>query len=205
MPDNVIAMKILVILAHPHPGSFNHAIAKTVLDTLKDNGHSVFFHDLYAERFDPILPYHEISRDADLDPVIAIHCAEIAEAEGIVILHPDWWGQPPAILKGWIDRVIRPGVAYRFLEGDTGEGVPVGLLRARMVLVLNTSNTPPEREREVFGDPLENLWNNCIFAFCGVPEFHRRMFAVVVTSIDEKRREWLREAGDMTERLFSKE
>jgi NAD(P)H dehydrogenase (quinone) len=55
--------------------------------------------------------------------VIELHCREIADVDGIIV-HPNWWGQPPAILKGWVDRVLRPGVAYRFLEGDAGEGVP---------------------------------------------------------------------------------
>ena len=63
-------------------------------------------------------------------------------------------GQPPAILKGWIDRVIRPGVAYRFLEGDSGEGVPLGLLRAQTALVFNTANPPEDQESVVFRDPL---------------------------------------------------
>jgi putative NADPH-quinone reductase len=65
-------------------------------------------------------------------------------------------------LKGWIDRVIRPGVAYRFVDGDSGEGVPVGLLKAKAALVLNTSNTPDDREQSAFGDPLEVLWKRCI-------------------------------------------
>jgi len=138
-----------------------------VVKTLAENGHTVAFHDLYTEHFDPVLPYAEIPRDAPLDPVIARHCSEIATADGIVIVHPDWWGQPPAILKGWIDRVIRPGIAYRFREGDNGEGIPKGLLAAKAALVFNTANTPAEREREVFGDPLERLWKDCIFSFCG--------------------------------------
>ena len=53
--------------------------------------------------------------------------------------------QPPAILKGWIDRVMRPGVAYEFLEGGSGKGVPNGLLKAKAALVFNTSNTPEDR------------------------------------------------------------
>ncbi len=104
-------MKISVILGHPDPGSFNHAIAEAAVDALKENGHDVSFHDLYAEKFDPILPGPEIPRGAVVDPAIKNHCDEIAAAEGIVIVHPNWWGQPPAILKGWVDRVIRPGVA----------------------------------------------------------------------------------------------
>jgi len=46
-------------------------------------------------------------------------------------------------LKGWIDRIFRPGVAYEFNEGDKGEGIPVGLLKAKKAIVFNTSNTPP--------------------------------------------------------------
>jgi len=69
-----------------------------------------------------------------------------------VIVHPTWWGQPPAILKGWIDRVIRPGVAYRFREGDAGEGIPDGLPAAKAALVFTTSDTPPEREMAVIGE-----------------------------------------------------
>lgn len=146
-------MKISVILAHPHPGSFNHAIAEAAISTLHRSGHEVRFHDLCEEGFDPLVPYEELPRDAQLPPDIARHRAEIAAADGIVIVHPNWWGQPPAILKGWIDRVIRPGVAYEFLEGDSGEGIPNGLLRARTAIVFNTGNTDIERERRVFGDP----------------------------------------------------
>ncbi len=166
-------MKISVILAHPGPRSFNHAIADMVTSTLVTSRHTVSFHDLYQERFDPLLPYDEIPRNAVLPPAIALHCQEIAAADGIVFIHPDWWGMPPAILKGWIDRVLRPGIAYRFAETDAGDGIPVGLLVAQAVLVFNTSNTPAEREQRVFGDPLERLWRDGIASFCGVPVFLR--------------------------------
>ena len=112
-------MRISVILAHPDPESFNHAIAQTAVEALKANGYRVSFHDLYQEKFDPRLNLEELAKDAILPAVIRKHCDEIAAASGIVIVHPNWWGQPPAILKGWVDRVIRPGVAYEFLEGDT--------------------------------------------------------------------------------------
>ena len=156
-------MNILVIIGHPDSASFNHAIAQRVHETLHGNGHDVVFHDLFVEGFDPVLRKEEIPQDGPVPPPIQRHCEELRSAEGIVIIHPDWWGQPPAVLKGWIDRVFRPGVAYRFSEGDGGEGVPVGLLRMHAALVINTSNTPPERELTVFGDPLEALWRRCIF------------------------------------------
>ncbi len=195
-------MTISVILGHPTPQSFNHAIADAALETLQKHGYRVVFHDLYAERFDPLLWTEEIPEDAALTPAIAQHCAEIARAEGIVIVHPNWWGQPPAILKGWIDRVLRPGVAYRFLEGDSGSGVPQGLLRARAALVFNTSNTPRERELRVFGDPLETLWKNCILDLCGVKTFHRQMFETVITSTPEQRAAWLDAVRRTVARFF---
>jgi NAD(P)H dehydrogenase (quinone) len=159
-------MNILVILAHPDNRSFNHAIAGVACDALRGSGHHVLFHDLYAESFDPLLRKDEIPEKGTLPELIQQHCGEMRLAEGIVIVHPNWWGQPPAILKGWIDRVVRPGIAYRFVEGDTGEGVPVGLLKARAVLIFNTSNTPDAREHSVFGDPLDILWKRCIFELC---------------------------------------
>jgi NAD(P)H dehydrogenase (quinone) len=196
-------MNILIILAHPDPGSFNHALAQAIREALRTQGHGLVFHDLCAEEFEPLLVKDEIPQAAKLPPQIERHCAELTAAEGIIIVHPNWWGQPPAILKGWIDRVLRPGVAYRFEEGDNGEGVPIGLLKAQAALVINTSNTPDTREKSAFGDPLERIWRDCIFALCGVRQFHRRMFNVVVTSTPEQRRAWIGEAQQLAASVFS--
>jgi putative NADPH-quinone reductase len=195
-------MKVFVIVAHPKIKSFNRAIADTAVRKLRRNGHEVIFHDLYEERFDPVLPEEEIPQGVLLKPSIETHCAEAASAEGFMIVHPNWWGQPPAIMKGWIDRVFRPGVAYEFEEGDGGEGIPRGLLKANVAIVFNTSNTPWEREMNVFGDPLEALWKNCIFGLCGVKNFHRRMFGVVATSTRKQREMWLKEVEDAVDRYF---
>jgi NAD(P)H dehydrogenase (quinone) len=188
---------VTLVLAHPDSASFNHALAAAVRDALTEAGHEVSYHDLYAEGFDPVLPGAEIASVCDLPTGIARWCDEIASAQGIVIVHPNWWGQPPAILKGWIDRVIRPGLAYRFVDGDDGEGVPVGLLKAHTALVLNTANTPANREREVFGDPLQCTWAACVFGLCGVTDVRRRVFGVVVTSTPEQREAWLCEARSL--------
>jgi putative NADPH-quinone reductase len=186
-------MKISVILAHPDKESFSASIAEAVVETLQNNNHDIIFHDLYQERFDPLLFHEEFSKGAELPPDIQQHCDEIAQADGIVIIHPNWWGQPPAILKGWVDRVIRPGVAYMFEEGDSGEGVPIGLLKAHTAVVLNTANTSAEREDNIFGDPLQRIWKDCIFDLCGVKNFYRKMFRIIVTSTKDQRQQWLEE------------
>ncbi len=198
-------LKISIILAHPGKNSFNHAIATTAVETARRNGHQICFHDLCAEKFDPLLPAAEIPDGVPLPGEIEAHCNEIALADGIIIVHPNWWGQPPAIMKGWIDRVLRDGVAYRFLEGDGGEGIPLGLLKARTAMVFNTSNTSAEREMRVFGDPLQNTWEKCIFEFCGVPGFYRKMFRILCTSTPEQRKAWLEEVEQAVANVFPKE
>jgi NAD(P)H dehydrogenase (quinone) len=193
---------VSVILGHPQPGSFNHAIAQKVMETFHHLGYDVWYHDLYAEGFDPVLPSEEIPKSAILPHSIQQHCDEISTVDGIVIVHPNWWGQPPAILKGWVDRVMRPGAAYMFEEDDQGDGVPIGLLKARVALVFNTSNTPAEREKRVFGDPLQALWKDCIFDLCGVQTFSRIMYRVIVTSTIEQRRVWLEDAAGIVCKYF---
>jgi putative NADPH-quinone reductase len=195
-------MKVSIVLAHPNPGSFNHAIASTAADALRKNGHQVILHDLCQEKFPPLFSAAELQANAKLDPPVARHCEEIAKADGIVIVHPNWWGMPPAVLKGWIDRVLRPEVAYRFVAGDKGEGVPVGLLKAKSAIVFNTANTPDDREREVFGDPLETLWKKCVFGLCGVRNVQRWTFSVIVTSTPEQRAQWLQEVRQIASSHF---
>ncbi len=195
-------MRVSIILAHPNKDSFNHAIAQTAVEILTANGHQVYYHDLYEENFDPLLFHPEFAKDATIPNEIQVHCDEISSADGIIVVHPNWWGQPPAILKGWIDRVIRPGVAYEFLDGDSGEGIPAGLLKVKAALVFNTSNTSAEREQKIFRDPLEQLWNNCIFELCGVKTFERRMYRTIVISTEQQRQAWLNETKSIVDQHF---
>lgn len=195
-------MKISVILGHPYQNSFNSAIAETVVTTLKNNGHIVMFHDLCQENFNPILSDKELISDITEDDVVLCHQREIKEADGIIIIHPNWWGQPPAVLKGWVDRVLRENIAYTFSEGDSGGGLPIGLLKAKVGLVFNTSNTPKERENTVFGDPLQRIWKDCILGFCGVTVFDRLMFRVIANSTSSERISWLNEVRKKVNKYF---
>ena len=195
-------MNVSLILGHPRPDSFNHAIAETARATLRAHRHAVAFHDLYGERFDPLMGAAESLTRLSDDPLVERHCAEIARAEGIIVVHPNWWGGPPAIVKGWIDRVIRPGVAYDMVPGDGGEPAPVGRLRTATALVITTANTPPERERDLFGDMLEVLWRRCIWGLSGVPRIERIAFSVVAASTPEMRTTWLEQVRAAVARHF---
>jgi NAD(P)H dehydrogenase (quinone) len=190
-------MNIFVLIGHQHQGSFCHAIAAAAVEELKAAGHTVVYHDLYAEKFDPILPHDEIPKGAPLDPVVEQHCREIAAADGYLVVHPNWWAMPPAILKGWLDRVMRQGVAYQFGPNGVEQ-----LLAGRRAVVFTTSNTPRDDELRLYGDPLENLWKSCIFGLCGVDDFQRRNFESIVLSTPEQRAGWLAEVRSIVRQRF---
>lgn len=190
-------MKVLVILGHQSPGSFNHGIVAAAVAELQAAGHEAIVHDLYQEKFDPILPSDEVPKTAQPEPCVWKHCQEVRTADGYIVVHPNWWGQPPAILKGWLDRVFRQGIAYEF--GPSGL---VQHLAGKRALVFTTSNTPRDMELELYGDPLENLWKNCIFGLCGVKDFARRNFESIVMSTPEHRRQWLDEVRQMVREKF---
>ena len=168
-------MNIYVAIGHQNPGSF-------------------------CEKFDPILPHEEIPREAVLDPVVAQHCRELAAADGYLVVHPNWWAMPPAIMKGWLDRVWRQGVVYRF-----GPGGIETLLTGRRAVVFTTSNTPRDDELRLYGDPLDNLWKTCVFGMCGVEDVVRRNFESIIMSTPEQRLEWLEEVRRIVRERFPKQ
>ena len=198
-------MTVSLILGHPAPGSFNHAICEVAAAALEANGHTCRFHDLYAEGFDPVMTAAELPKDAVLPAEIERHCQEIGDADGIVIVHPNYWSAPPAILRGWVDRVLRPGRAYNFVPDGRGGATPVGLLNATVGLVFTTANTPHEKEVELFGDPLHTHWIKVVFGLCGVPRTEKWDFSPIITSTADQRRGWLREVELAVARHFPRE
>jgi len=198
----------MLLLAHPRPDSYCHAIADRIRSVLTGSGHDVRFHDLYAEAFDPIVSAEEayttgesvesyLARESD--SVVGRHRTELRDARGLVVVHPNWWGKPPAILAGWMDRVVVPGVAYR-LPDATGE--PESLRAIERMLVVNTSDTTAEREQSVFGDPLEAIWGRCLAPYLGEPSFVRRVLRPVTDATPAERSAWLDEIGHLTSTIF---
>ena len=202
-------MRIQSILAHPRPDSFCYSVFEKAVSTLRDSGHELIVHDLYAENFDPVLKADEAYTVGDSienalskakDPIVKLHREEIMMADGLLVVHPNWWGKPPAILAGWLDRVLVPGVAYRL---QSAEGEPAGLLSIKTALILNTSDTPEVRERDVLGDPLHLIWQNCVLPYCGVDRVERRMFGAVAGSGMKERRTWLDDVVSLSIDCFS--
>lgn len=198
-------MKVSIILGHPTPGSFNHAIVATAEAALKARGHQVIVHDLYREHFDPVLTSDELPKDAPLPPDLAPYVDEIGEADGIIIVHPNYWSAPPAILRGWVDRVLRAGRAYNFVPDGNGGAKAVGLLKARVGLVFTTANTPHDKEVALFGDPLETHWLKVVFGLCGVRTTKRWDFSPIIVSTNEQREAWIKQVCAAVAEYFPKD
>ena len=132
-------MRVVVIVAHPDPGSFNHAIATTATASLIRAGHDVTVLDLYAEEFrtamslDERIAYH--GERPILDPMAERHAGIVKHAEALVFVYPTWWSTVPAILKGWLERVMVPGVGFVF---DDKHHVRRGLTHVRRIVGIST-------------------------------------------------------------------
>ncbi|MFF4329027.1 NAD(P)H-dependent oxidoreductase [Streptomyces sp. NPDC001591] len=185
-------MRIGVYLAHPKPGSLNHALFDAVVDELRGRGAEVAAHDLCADGFTPLLSAGETGTVEEAagaeDAQVAFHRAQVATLDALVFVHPNWWGMPPAVLTGWVQRVLVPGVAYKL---GTAQGEPAGLLPAGKALVLNTSDTPAVREEREFGDPLQSIWSACVLPYVGIGDVRRVVFRTVGDSTAAQRAGWL--------------
>ena len=189
-------MQISLIVAHPASSSFTHALADAAHAACVALGHVVTVHDLYAEGFLPLAQPPELELRKTNDPLVERHCEEISAAEGLVVAHPNWWSQPPAILKGWMDRVLRPSVAYRFEEDAMGRSRPVGLLNIRTAVIINTASMAHEQEVELLGDPLDVVWRKAVLGLCGVHDVRRLAFGPMGAVTLQMRERWLEQVAE---------
>lgn len=136
-------MRVLVVLAHPDPDSFCHALAARACAALGEAGHDVVLHDLCAEGFRAAMSeaereaYH--GEEPVLDPLVRRHIDDVQAAQALVFVYPTWVSTMPAILKGWLERVMVPGVGFKF--NAAGRVVP-GLNHVRRIVGISTYGAP---------------------------------------------------------------
>lgn len=179
------SMKVLVVYAHPNPASFCAALKRTTLELLERAGIETRIHDLYQSRFDPILSgrdFEALSRGQVSEDVAELQ-ADIAWADWLLFIHPTWWMGMPATLKGYFDRVMTYGFAFR-LEG----GKPVGLLSGKKALIAQTTGSA---EADLVGSgmtrAMEQTVAHGLLGYCGVElAAHRFLYAVPSVTADER-------------------
>jgi NAD(P)H dehydrogenase (quinone) len=178
-------MKVLIIYAHPNKQSFNQAILSRVEGVLAELQQEVRIRDLYAMDFDPVFRVEEQAKLQKKRTPAAIKTEQkhISWADMLIIIHPIWWFSMPAIMKGYIDKVLQAGFAYTYVKGQL-----IGLLQNKKLLLINTTGTPEKiMEENCIKEILQTTIDNGIYKFCGLKVEHK--FLTGVPYIDEKARE----------------
>lgn len=161
-------MKLLVIYTHPNHQSLSYAFLQKVIHGSKENPNiaEIKVLDLYEEQFDPILVFNEDKRrrDMHIDPSLEKYREQIIWADKIVFVYPIWWGRPPAMLLGYIDRMFASGFAYK----DTGGLLPEGLLKGRSVVCISTMQGPTHYPLLWLGNAHKVLMKRALFQYVGM-------------------------------------
>lgn len=136
-------MRLLFVHAHPVPESFNTALLAAALETARAQGHDVRLIDLHGEGFNPVMSAEErrgYTEDVPIPADLVQHVEALQWAEGLILVYPTWWYAQPAILKGWMDRVWRPGIAFTLHE--EGQRLRPALANIRLIGVITTFGSP---------------------------------------------------------------
>lgn len=160
-------MRFQIVVCHPLRDSYAHALAGAAAQALTANGHGVELVDLYEENFEPALTARERQSYFQLpyDTASLVRYVEaLRRAEGIVFCFPQWWYSMPAMLKGYIERVWAPGVAF---EHQAEGGIRPLLTHVRVFGVITTYGSPWWVTRLWAGDPCRALMMRTLRPLCG--------------------------------------
>ena len=177
--------KVFLVYGHYNDKSFNSAIKDNFIKSARENGHLVECVDLYKEKFDPVYT------GENADDIVLQHRKKIDDSDLIVLVAPIWNYRMPAIVEGWIDKVLAPPWAFSFKKLFGNYGYAVGKLKSKKALIFCTYGSPRFSISDFFLNlPLRRIKKG-IFNKCGIYDItYKRYFAVPFVS-NEKRIEFL--------------
>ena len=183
-------MKINVVYAHPAADSYQASLHRRVVQVLKARGDDVVDFDLYEMKFDPAMQSDEWRGHSDLSPTPAdlqVYVDALKWAEACVFCFPTWWSGMPAVLKGYFDRVWRPGVAFKVPQD--GGLIEPALQNIRRMGVVTTCGSPWWYTRLYMQDPGRKVLLRGLKTMCGRTEKHLYLSKYSVESISDEARE----------------
>ena len=155
-------MNWYILLAHPNPGSFNHAVCNALVEGLDQAGASYEVNDLYATGFNPMMAGDDFNQFEDggiLPADVLAEQAKVERADCLALIYPVWWNEAPAILKGWFDRILSKGWAYD-ITADGEFRVPAKIEKGRNFEYRRQPHRTPGRNRIKRRRPLnQSRWN----------------------------------------------
>jgi len=168
----------LIIKSHPFDGSFNAAMVREFSEAAARKGHEVSVIDLIADGFDPVMRTEDLrlwKEGKSDDPLVREYQSSIEKTDVLVFPFPVWWGGPPAILKGFCDKVLLPGWAWdygRDADGALIDGKLVGMLTGKKAVIIATMETPTDDYAKFYSSPVENAFIKNTLELCGLEIMH---------------------------------
>jgi putative NADPH-quinone reductase len=166
--------RVLVIHGGARSGGLGQRLADFTVECLEKTGAQCRRHDLLADGFDPVLRLgsaepHATRVEAAEEPLVARYQADAIWAHGFGVLHPVYWFAPPALVKGWVDRVFVHDVALR----QKPEGSPEPLFGGKRALVVQTFNASRTVDLALFRGLAGSFWKRAVFASVGIGDVTR--------------------------------
>jgi 1,4-dihydroxy-2-naphthoate polyprenyltransferase len=182
-----LPINLLIIIGHPRAGSLCHALAAEYFHGAQAAGATIEVLDLRGLAFSRDVETRSIALQAS-EPDIERARELVSWSDHLVFFYPTWWGTMPSLMKGFIDRLLLPGFAFRYAENATGYE---GLLRGRSAHLVTTMDTPPSIYRIVYRAPGHNAMKRATLAFCGIDPVRVTALGSVLKADSHQRSEWL--------------
>lgn len=194
-------MKTLVIYNHPYDGSYNHAILEAVIKGINQNHGEYEVIDLDKENFNPVMNANDLLgfvQHQAVDPMAINYAEKLYQADHLVFIFPIWWELMPAMTKGFIDKVIYPGLTYDYKKN--GLSMVSLLPKLQSTTVITTMNTPKVMYEFIYGNALKKALIKGTFKKSGMKNVKWMSFNMIKMVKPEKRAKWLKKI----EHKFSK-
>lgn len=195
-------MKVVIIFNHPYDGSYCNAILKSVTTGLERANHEIDLIHLDKEGFNPVTTAADLKAFIDgnpVDPQVIAYKERLEKADQLIFIFPIWWELMPALTKGFVDKVITPGVAYEYSNDKKTRMRP--RINIKGVTVITTMNTPKILYRLAFGNAIHRALIRGTFWKLGYKNRKWINISMVKFVSDKKRKKWLKNIENRFARL----
>lgn len=193
-------MRVLIVFNHPYERSYCNSILDSIKEGLEEGKHEFDLIHLDNDNFDPVMRSKDLQAFAIarnepdkayklLDPQVLEYKQRIERAEHIIFIFPIWWELMPALMKGFIDKLVFPGIAYKYSCGGTG--MTCTLAKLRGVTMITTMNTPSITYKLLFGNAIKKALLMGTFWKIGVKKREWINLTNVKGVSNNKRQKWL--------------
>ena len=185
-------MRVAIVFNHPYEGSYNNAILAAVTKGLQNARHEVDLMHLDNDGFNPAMSKADLKAFVDhipVDPQVIDYNERLKKADHLIFIFPIWWDLMPAMTKGFIDRVLNPGVVYD--HHPRGFGLLPLLKNLKSVTIITTMNKPKIMYSLLIGNLIRKAMLRSVFQTMGYKNLHCISFALVKSVGQKTREKWL--------------